>query len=176
MTKPVTMGLHFRTTLCFHRGSKKYYIINILWSYRLFVFKPKEVVCPHCQESVVAKGMRTHIAFTCTMVPQKIRKEMKGRLRRGKKRPTILGLIMGVFFFFFFGLFFTLTPFFFYQMEGLANNPFELIFFYAFSIPFMMIGLFFQWIGLRVMRGTMEWGKGSVESQDLHFWELHDHP
>ena len=170
------MGLHFRTRLCFHRGSKKYDIVNILWSYRLFVFKPKEVVCPHCHESVVAKGMRKHIAYTCTMVPQKIRKEMKGRMRRSKKRPTILGLIMGVFFFFFFGLFFTLTPFFFYQMGMLnSDEPFTSLLFFAFSIPFMMIGLFFQWIGLRVMRGTMEWWKGSVESGDLDFWERHDH-
>ena len=49
--------------------------------------KPKEVVCPHCHEPVVAKGMREHIALTCTMVPLEIRKEMKGRIREDEKRP-----------------------------------------------------------------------------------------
>ena len=174
MTKPVTMGLHFRTKLCFHRGSKKYDIVNILWSYRLFVSKTKEVVCPHCHELVVAKGMREHIALTCTMVPPDIRKEMKGRMglnQEGRIGEIFMGAVI-----FSFALPFTLMPFFFYQLEDLANNTSELIFFYAFSIPFMMIGLFFQWIGLRVMRGTMEWWKGSVESQDLDFWERHDHP
>ena len=142
--------------------------------FRLFVSKTKEVVCPHCHESVVAKGMREHIALTCTMVPLDIRKEMKGRMglnQEGRIGEIFMGAVI-----FFFALPFTLMPFFFYQLEGLANNTFELIFFYAFSIPFMMIGLFFQWIGLRVMRGTMEWWKGSFESQDLDFWERHDHP
>ena len=136
--------------------------------------KTKVVVCPHCHESVVEKGMREHIALTCTMVPLDIRKEMKGRMglnQEGRIGEIFMGAVI-----FFFALPFTLMPFFFYQMEGLANNTFELIFFYAFPIPFMMGGLFFQWIGLRVMRGTMEWWKGSVESQDLHFWERHDHP
>ena len=155
--------------LCFHRRSKKYDIVNILWSLRLFVSKPKEVVCPHCHESVVAKGMRDHIAITCTMVPLDIRKEMKGRMglnQEGRIGEIFMGAVI-----FFFALPFTLMPFFFYQLEGLANNTFELIFFYAFSIPFMMIGLFFQWTGLRLMRGTMEWGKGSVESLDMDFWD-----
>ena len=136
--------------------------------------KTKEVVCPHCHESVVAKGMREHIALTCTMVPLDIRKEMKGRMglnQEGRIGEIFMGAVI-----FTSALPFTLMPFFFYQLEGLANITFELIFFYAFSIPFMMIGLFFQWIGLRVMRGTMEWWKGSFESQDLDFWELHDHP
>ena len=173
MTKPVTMGLHFRTTLCFHRGSKKYDIINILWSYRIFVFKPKEVVCPHCHESVVAKGMRKHIAFTCTMVPQKIRKEMKGRMRRGKKRPTIFGLIMGVFLFLFFGLFFTLTPFFFYQM-GMFNSdePFTSLLFFAFSIPFLMGGLYIQYKGLEMMTGKLQ-VYGSSSAPGPTYWD-HD--
>ena len=173
MTKPVTMGLHFRTTLCFQHGSKKYDIINILWSYRLFVFKPKEVVCPHCHESVVAKGMRKHIAYTCTMVPQKIRKEMKGRMRRDRKRPTNLGLFMGVFFFFFFGLFFTLTPFFFYQM-GMFNSdePFTSLLFFAFSIPFLMGGLYIQYKGLEMMTGKLQ-VYGSSSAPGPTYWD-HD--
>ena len=165
---------NIRPTLCFHRGLERFDIINILWLFRLFVSKTKVVVCPHCHESVVEKGMREHIALTCTMVPLDIKKEMKGRMglnQEGRIREIFMGAVI-----FFFASPFTLMPFFFYQMEGLANNTFELIFFYAFSIPFMMGGLFFQWIGLRVMRGTWEWWKGSFESQDLDFWERHDHP
>ena len=141
--------------------------------------KPKEVVCPHCHKSVVAKGMREHIALTCTMVPLDIRKEMKGRMglnQEGRIGEIFMGAVI-----FFFALPFTLMPFFFYQLEGLANNTFELIFFYAFSIPFMMVGLLFQWIGLRMMRGTMERGEGSVyyeshstgisTSEHMDFWD-----
>ena len=131
--------------------------------------KPKEVVCSYCHEPVVAKGMREHIALTCTMVPLDIRKEMKGRMglnQEGRIGEIFMGAVI-----FFFALPFTLMPFFFYQLEGLANNTFELIFFYAFSIPFMMIGLFFQSVGLRMMRGTMEWPEGSVESLDISLWD-----
>ena len=130
---------------------------------------PKEVVCPYCHKSVVAKGMRKHLALTCTMVPLEIRKEMKGRMglnQEGRIGEIFMGAVI-----FFFALPFTLMPFFFYQLEGLANITFELIFFYAFSIPFMMIGLFFQWIGLRVMRGTMEWWETSGESPDPNLWD-----
>ena len=132
---------------------------------------PKEVVCPYCQKSVVAKGMREHVALTCTMVPLEIRKEMKGRMglnQEGSIRDIFTGAVI-----FLFGLPFTLMPFFFYQLnrEGLANNTFELIFFYAFSIPFMMFGLFNQSVGLRMMRGTMEWWEGSSESLDPNFWD-----
>ena len=131
--------------------------------------KPKEVVCPYCHEPVVAKEMREHIASTCTMVPLDIRKEMKSRMglnQEGRIGEIFMGAVI-----FFFALPFTLMPFFFYQLEGLANNTFELIFFYAFSIPFMMIGLFFQSVGLRMMRGTMEWPEGSVESLDISLWD-----
>ena len=76
-------------------------------------------------------------------------------------------------FLFFFGLPFTMMPFFFYQLnrEGLASNTFESIFFYAVSIPFMMFGLFTQSVGLRMMRGTMEWWEGSSESPDPNLWD-----
>ena len=97
-------------------------MLNILWLFRLFVSKTKEVVCPHCHESVVAKGMREHIALTCTMVPLDIRKEMKGRMglnQEGRIGEIFIGAVI-----FFFALPFTLMPFFFYQMEGLANNTF----------------------------------------------------
>ena len=135
--------------------------------------KPKEVVCPYCHEPVVAKGMREHIALTCTMVPLDIRKEMKGRM--GLNQEGRIGVIFMGAVIFFFALPFTLMPFFFYQLEGLANNTFELIFFYAFSIPFMMVGLLFQWIGLRMMRGTMELGEGSFYDErpefDMDYWD-----
>ena len=132
---------------------------------------PKEVVCPYCHKSVVAKGMREHVALTCTMVPLEIRKEMKGRMglnQEGRKGQIFIGA-----FFFFFGLPFTMMPFFFYQLnrEGLASNTFESIFFYAVSIPFMMFGLFTQSVGLRMMRGTMEWWEGPYESMDPDFWD-----
>ena len=65
-----------------------------------------------------------------------------------KQNGRIINYILGAFLFFF-GLPFTLMPYFFYQLnrEGLANNTFELIFFYAFSIPFLMFGLFNQSVG-----------------------------
>ena len=137
--------------------------------------KPKEVVCPHCHKSVMAKGMRKHIALTCTMVPAEIRKEMKGRMRGDKERSTILGVILGVFLFFFFGLFFTLTPFFFYQL-GLFNTDetFTLLVFIASAIPFLMAGLFIQNIGLGLMRGEMKAYGSHAGNQDPDFFERHD--
>ena len=131
----------------------------------------KEVVCPYCQKSVVAKGMREHIALTCTMAPLEIRKEMKGRM--GQKQEGRIGEIFTGAAIFLFGLPFTLMPYFFYQLnrEGLANNTFELIFFYAFSIPFLMFGLFIQSVGVRMMRGTMEWWETSGESPDPNLWD-----
>ena len=173
---PTLHWCNIRPTLCFHRGSKKYDIINILWSFRLSVSKSKEVVCPYCHKSVVAKGMRKHIASTCTMVPLKIRKEMKARMRRNKKRPTILGLISGVVLFFFFGLFFTLTPFFFYQM-GMFNSdePFTSLLFFAFSIPFLMGGLYIQYKGLGMMRGKIQ-VYGSSNAPDPTYWDRHNYP
>ena len=131
----------------------------------------KEVVCPYCQKSVEAKGMREHVALTCTMVPLEIRKEMKGRM--GQKQEGRIGEIFSGAAIFLFGLPFTLMPYFFYQLnrEGLANNTFELIFFYAFSIPFLMFGLYNQSVGLRMMRGTMEWWETSGESPDPNLWD-----
>ena len=40
------------------KGSKRYDILDILLSFRFFMSRPKQVVCPYCQRSVVAKGMR----------------------------------------------------------------------------------------------------------------------
>ncbi len=131
---------------------------------------PKEVVCPYCHKSVVAKGMREHVALTCTMVPLEIRKEMKGRM--GLNQETSIGEIFIGAVLFLFGLPFTLMPFFFYQLnlEIGAINTFFSIFFYAFSIPFMMFGLFTQSVGLRMMRGTMEWWEASYEP-DPNLWD-----
>jgi len=50
---------------------------------------PKEVVCPYCHKSVVAKGMRKHLALTCTMVPLEIRKEMKGRMGLNQEKGKL---------------------------------------------------------------------------------------
>ena len=89
------------------------------------------------------------------MVPLDIRKEMKGRMglnQEGRIGEIFMGAVI-----FTSVLAFHIDAFLLLPIGGLANITFELIFFYAFSIPFMMIGLFFQWIGLRVMRGTMEW-------------------
>jgi|GEM_PF-4224843 len=131
---------------------------------------PKEVVCPYCHKSVVAKGMREHIALTCTMAPLEIRKEMKGRM--GQKQEGRIGEIFGGAFLFLFGLPFTLTPYFLYRIEqDTSDDPIILLFFIAFSIPFLMFGLFTQSIGLRMMRGTMKWWEGSVESQDMDLWD-----
>ena len=77
--------------------------------------KPKQVVCPHCHKSVVAKGMRKHIALTCTMAPPEIRKEMRGRMGLSNRNRNIISAILGAFLFLF-GLPFTLTPFFLYQL------------------------------------------------------------
>ena len=103
----------------------------------------------------------------------KNKKEIKGRMRRYRKRPTILGLISGVFFFFFFGLFFTLTPFFFYQM-GMFNSdePFTSLLFFAFSIPFLMGGLYIQYKGLEMMTGKLQ-VYGSSSAPDPTYWD-HD--
>ena len=71
------------------------------------------------------------------MVPPDIRKEMKGRMglnQEGRIGEIFMGAVI-----FFFALPFTLMPFFFYQMEGLANTPCDGIFFYAVSIPFRMM-------------------------------------
>jgi hypothetical protein len=133
---------------------------------------PKEVVCPYCHKSVVAKGMRKHLALTCTMVPLEIRKEMKGRM--GLNQEGRIGEIFTGAFLFFFGLPFTLMPFIFYQLdESMFNSDetFTLLFFIAFSIPFVMFGLFTQSVGLRMMRGTMEWWETSGESPDPNLWD-----
>ena len=92
-----------------------------------------------------------------------------------KQNGRIINYILGAFLFSF-GLPFTLVPFMMLS-DGVIDPdyPFESLFMIVFSIPFLMAGLFVQWIGLRVMRGTMEWWKGSVESGDLDFWERHDH-
>tara|TARA_B100000123_G_scaffold269210_1_gene244928 strand:+ start:155 stop:622 length:468 start_codon:yes stop_codon:yes gene_type:complete len=101
----------------------------------------------------------------------KNKKGIMGPNQNGRITNYILGAFL-----FFFGLPFTLVPFMMLS-DGVIDPdyPFESLFMIVFSIPFLMAGLFVQWIGLRVMRGTMEWWKGSVESGDLDFWERHDH-
>ena len=101
----------------------------------------------------------------------KNKKGIMGSNQSGRITNYILGAFL-----FFFGLPFTLVPFMMLS-DGVIDPdyPFESLFMIVFSIPFLMAGLFVQWIGLRVMRGTMEWWKGSVESGDLDFWERHDH-
>ena len=172
---------NIRPTLCFYRGWKKYDIINILWSFSLFVSKPKKVVCPHCYESVVAKGMREHIALTCTMAPLEIRKEMKGRIREDEKSPN-MSVIFGGAVLLFFGLPFTLTPFFIYQLwESMFNSDgtfILLLILISFAIVILMFGLFIQITGLAMMRGNVpNWAKhsGRVDN-DQNFWDRHDHP
>ena len=71
-----------------------------------------------------------------------------------KQNGRIINYILGAFLFFF-GLPFTLTPYFFYQLgEFNSDDTFMLLFNIAFTIPFMMFGLFIQSVGLGMMRGN----------------------
>ena len=113
---------------------------------------PKEVVCPYCHKSVVAKGMRKHLALTCTMVPLEIRKEMKGRM--GLNQEGRIGEIFTGAFLFFFGLPFTLVPLMLFSWGEIdPDYPFESLFMIIFSIPFLMAGLFVQFFGLKKISG-----------------------
>ena len=116
--------------------------------------KPKQVVCPHCHKSVVAKGMRRHIALTCKMAPPEIRKKMRGRM--GLNDRNIVSTILGAFLFLF-GLPFTLTPFLLYQ-GGMFNSGeiFISLLLIPVAILFLMFGLFIQYQGLvGMMRGNL---------------------
>ena len=132
--------------------------------------KPKQVVCPHCHRSVVAKGMRRHIALACKMAPPEIRKKMRGRM--GMTGSRLVSAILGALAFFF-GLPFTLTPFFFYQM-GMFNSdePFTSLLFFALSIPFLMGGLYIQYKGLEMMTGKLQ-VYGSSSAPGPTYWD-HD--
>ena len=137
--------------------------------------KPKQVVCPHCHKSVVAKGMRRHIALACKMAPPEIRKKMRGRM--GLTGSRIVSAILGALFFFF-GLPFTLTPFFLYQLgKSMFNSTeiFILLLFIPVGILFLMFGLFIQYKGLveGIMRGNFEI---SSQAPDLDHWDRHGHP
>ena len=137
--------------------------------------KPKQVVCPHCHKSVVAKGMRRHIALACKMAPPEIRKKMRGRM--GLTGSRIASAILGALFFFF-GLPFTLTPFFLYQLGKSMSNSTEifiLLLFIPVGILFLMFGLFIQYKGLveGIMRGNFEI---SSQAPDLDHWDRHGHP
>ena len=137
--------------------------------------KPKQVVCPHCHKSVVAKGMRRHIALACKMAPPEIRKKMRGRM--GLTGSRIVSAILGAFFFFF-GLPFTLTPFFLYQLGKSMFNSTEIFILLLLSPVarlFLMGGLFIQYKGLveGIMRGNFEI---SSQAPDLDHWDRHGHP
>ena len=137
--------------------------------------KPKQVVCPHCHKSVVAKGMRRHIALACKMAPPEIRKKLRGRM--GLTGSRIVSAILGALFFFF-GLPFTLTPFFFYQLgKSMFNSTeiFILVLLIPVAILFLMFGLFIQYKGLveGIMRGNFEI---SSQAPDLDHWDRHGHP
>ena len=137
--------------------------------------KPKQVVCPHCHKSVVAKGMRRHIALACKMAPPEIRKKMRGRM--GLTGSRIVSAILGALFFFF-GLPFTLTPFFLYQLGKSMFNSTEiyiLLLLIPVAILFLMGGLFIQYKGLveGIMRGNFEI---SSQAPDLDHWDRHGHP
>ena len=143
--------------------------------------KPKQVVCPHCHKSVVAKGMRKHIALTCTMAPPEIRKEMRGRMGLSNRNRNVISAILGAFLFLF-GLPFTLTPFFLYQLGKSEFNFGEtfidtsiLVLFIPVAILFMLFGLFMQYMGLveGIMRGNFEI---SSQAPDLDHWDRHGHP
>ncbi len=78
------------------------------------------------------------------------KKEIMGPKQDGRIVDVILGAVL-----FFFGLPFTLTPYFFYQLgEFNSDDTFMLLFNIAFTIPFMMFGLFIQSVGLGMMRGN----------------------
>ena len=141
--------------------------------------KPKQVVCPHCHRSVVAKGMRRHIALSCKMAPPEIRKKMRGRM--GLTGSRLVSAILGALAFFF-GLPFTLTPFFLYQLGKSDFNfgetfidTFILLLFIPVGILFLMFGLFIQYKGLveGIMRGNLEI---SSQAPDLDHWDRHGHP
>ena len=141
--------------------------------------KPKQVVCPHCHRSVVAKGMRRHIALACKMAPPEIRKKMRGRM--GLTGSRLFSAILGALAFFF-GLPFTLTPFFLYQLGKSDFNfgekfidTFILLLFIPVGILFLMFGLFIQYKGLveGIMRGNLEI---SSQAPDLDHWDRHGHP
>ena len=141
--------------------------------------KPKQVVCPHCHRSVVAKGMRRHIALACKMAPPEIRKKMRGRM--GMTGSRLVSAILGALAFFF-GLPFTFTPFFLYQLGKSDFNfgetfieSFVLVLFIPVSIIFLIFGLFIQYKGLveGIMRGNLEI---SSQAPDLDHWDRHGHP
>ena len=137
--------------------------------------KPKQVVCPHCHKSVVAKGMRRHIALACKMAPPEIRKKMRGRM--GLTGSRIVSAILGALAFFF-GLPFTLTPFLLYQVgKSMFNSTeiFILLLLIPVAILFLMFGLFIQYKGLveGIMRGNWEI---SSQAPDLDHWDRHGHP
>ena len=76
-----------------------------------------------------------------------------------------IGSIIFGSFLFFFGLPFTLVPFMLFS-DGVIdiNYPFESLFMIAFSIPFLMAGLFVQFLGLSAMMSTFRTpvGPGSI--------------
>ena len=134
--------------------------------------KPKQVVCPHCHKSVVAKGMRRHIALTCKMAPPEIRKKMRGRM--GLNDRNIVSAILGAFLFLF-GLPFTLTPFLLYQ-GGMFNSGeiFISLLLIPVAILFLMFGLFIQHMGL--VEGIIRGNLGiSSQAPDLDHWDRHGH-
>ena len=141
--------------------------------------KPKQVVCPHCHKSVVAKGMRRHIALACKMAPPEVRKKMRSRM--GLTGSRLVSAILGALAFFF-GLPFTLTPFFLYQLGKSDFNfgetfidTFILLLFIPVGILFLIFGLFIQYKGLveGIMRGNLEI---SSQAPDLDHWDRHGHP
>jgi len=80
-----------------------------------------------------------------------------------------IGRVAGIFFglfMFFFGLPFTLVPFMMFS-DGVIdiNYPFESLFMIAFSIPFLMAGLFVQFFGLSMIWGVLR-GTVNLEAKD----------
>ena len=70
-----------------------------------------------------------------------------------KQDGRIVNAILGAFFFFF-GLPFTLVPFMMLSDGAIDTDyPFESLFMIVFSIPFLMAGLFVQFLGLKVISG-----------------------
>ena len=72
-----------------------------------------------------------------------------------KQNGRIINYILGAFLFFF-GLPFTLVPFMMLS-DGVIDPdyPFESLFMIIFSIPFLMAGLFVQFLGLKVISGRV---------------------